>query len=467
MSDLDPLAEVLGDGPAQAVVRALKLRNQRIEVDVTKWCAQGYTGARLAAVEITYDRAKRPTPRRCIAKVCPPTTSRPESARHYEALAQNQDFADRHLVQLAFDPVECPDGEVVIGQQIAGDSLGHVQTLAKLTGTDRIEACRMVRAALLDDWTGCDYSTTRLTLPALLQTELDNNVSFDPLPTPAVGWIRTSEDGVLPNPVALATAAGLSAKTDLACITGRIHGDLHIDNILVPSIDGIPRPAAFRLIDLATFDDAAPITRDPATLLVSILSTEVSKMGAEQQTALLKYVLRPEATVGRQLPADLTDVVDVLLDPGCAPFVDNGYRDVWGEQLRVSLLASSLLHTTYRSIGPSGRWWCLRLAARLAHTMVTQQPDGNPRPLTREIFQDGAPSVVRMTDPILSPQQQLSTGTDLNSVGGFLNQERPQAALREAILGTGPNVIVVCGPAGVGKRRWSAKSAMSCRSPAP
>ena len=62
MSDLDPLAEVLGDGPAQAVVRALKLRNQRIEVDVTKWCAQGYTGARLAAVEITYVRAKRPTP---------------------------------------------------------------------------------------------------------------------------------------------------------------------------------------------------------------------------------------------------------------------------------------------------------------------------------------------------------------------------------------------------------------------
>ncbi|RZU76031.1 ATP/maltotriose-dependent transcriptional regulator MalT [Micromonospora kangleipakensis] len=453
MSGVDRLAEALGNGPAAAVVRALKLVNQRIQIDVSEWKAQGYTGARLAAVEISLDRAEHPRPRRCIAKVCPPGVGRPESEHHQEALERswNADFAERHLVQLAFGPVECPDGEIVIGQQIAGGSLSLMQTLAKLTGTDRVDACRTVRAALLEDWTGRDYSTPRLALPSMLQSELRGGLLPDWLLAPTIGWIETAEDGVLPNPLALTSAAGPSTKGPLACLAGRTHGDLHVDNILVPTIDGIPRPAAFRLIDLATFDNAAPITRDPATLLVSILATEARTMGAAQQNALLEYVLRPRPTVGRQLPADLTDVVDTLRDPGDAPFIHAGYQEMWAEQLPVSLLASALLHTTYRSIGPPGRWWCLRLAARLAHTMVTQQPEGAPQRLTPAVFEDGKPLVVTPADRIPSPQQRLPGDASPASTGEFLNQKRPQAALRAAILGPGPNVIVVHGPAGVGK----------------
>lgn len=438
MTEPDPLAEAVGAGPAAALRRVLAKRNQTITTDSTPWKAKGcYTGAVLAAVEVAYEQADHPMPVRCIAKVCPPATGQPESARHAAALRQSfrRKFVSRHLVDVPFDPVECPDGEIVIFQQIAGRRLKRLRTLSRLRGAELVDACRAVRAALLEKWTGDAFDTARLTVPELLRGELRDGLT-DWI---AADWIATDEDGILPNLLVQTRDVGPAAAAPQTYLAGRSHGDLHADNVLVLTTPGgAALPDEFWLIDLSAFEPAAPLSRDPATLLVSILAHRAGQLDQPEREALLEYLLVPEQRPPAA-PADLVAVADALRDPGRAPFVDRGWQEVWEAQLQVSVLAAALLHTTYDSVGPDGRWWCLRLAARLARTLTTACPEGEPRRLTPAVFGAGPPTQQRPALRGAVPKLPI------------INQAEAKGNLRAAIIRVGPSVIVVHGMAGVGK----------------
>ena len=437
MTESDPLAEKLGVDRAAALRRALAIRNQTITTDRNAWTGKGYTAAVLAEVEVAYEQADHHLPTRCIAKVCPPGTGKPESASHDAARRQyfRPEFVSKHLVEMPFEPVECSDGTVVVFQQIAGGHLKRLRTLSRVSGAGLAETCRAVRAALLEQWTGDAYRTARLTVPDLLQSELRGDLAGWVV-APEIPWIATQEDGALPNPLALIRDDDLAAAGPQTYVAGRSHGDLHADNVLVPTtLDGAVLSGEFQLVDLSAFDHAAPLSRDPATLLVSILAHRVERLDPSDREALLGHVTVP----GRRsvASADLANVVDALRDPGAATFVGRGLTAVWETQLQVSMIAAALLHTTYDSVGPEGRWWCLRMAARLASTLVTAEPMGQPYPLASSVF--GAAPSQRPTPPRTGPKLPI------------INQTEAKKRLRAAVVGSGPGIAVVHGMAGVGK----------------
>jgi tetratricopeptide (TPR) repeat protein len=440
MPDQDLLAKALGEAPAAALRAEFARRNRTIRAESGDWCPKGYTGAKLAVVRMGHDQADSRVLERCIAKVCPPTSGRPENARHAAALqhAHKPSFVEDHLVAIAFEPVQCPGGETVIGQRIAGGNLKRLRTLSAVPPAQLRKVCLAVQASLLNDWTGPRYDVQVMqTVPQLLRCELREDFADWVVP-PEVDWIITDEDGAMPNPLALLQDVRLAADAPAARLTGFSHGDLHFENVLVPYTSaGIASPNHFRLIDLSAFESDAPLTRDPATLLVSILAHKIGNLDPVESEALLRYLIYPEQQVP-EAPSDLTAVIDVLRDPRDAPFAVD-WREIWDDQLQVSLLAEAMRHVTYDSVGPTGRWWCLRLAGLLARKLSPRRrPYDEPLRLTPDMFGPDH------TEPRMTSRTGRQTLP-------FINRDKERTALQAAMTDPNLGVIVVHGETGVGK----------------
>ncbi|MFG1721049.1 tetratricopeptide repeat protein [Micromonospora chalcea] len=433
MSHHDSLTEALGSVPADAVRAAFADRNLTIRLDPSEWEAQGFTGAKLIAVVVEAASADRKMPKRCIAKVSLPAAGVSENAQHDAAL-QHRDvstFPQDHMVDIVYDPVRCPTGELVSFQRIAGDDLDSTTVLSDIRDHRLGDVCRQVRRGLLEEWTGSAFKLAEMTVPELLRSELGDLASGWVVPAD-VPWIMTDDDGALPNPLALLSDEGLLVARRESCIVGYVHGDLHADNILVPR--NIGRGISvdhYHLIDFATFQSKAPLTRDLATLLVSLLAHRVEKLDEVAFNGLLQFVPAP-GNQSTDAPTDLAAVVRALCDPGEAPFAPT-WRGSWSKQMRVSLLAQAVRHSTYESVGPTGRWWCLRLAGLLARGLLSyRRPDGHPMRLVPEMF-------------------AVAAGSSALPIRPVIDHEGTRKQLREALEGSGSAVTLLMGPAGVGK----------------
>ncbi|MGH3906117.1 MAG: tetratricopeptide repeat protein [Pseudonocardiaceae bacterium] len=482
MTASDRLAELLGADRAAAARSALEERNLTIEVDDdANWTPRGHTGARLGAVIIQYATGEHRKPQRCVAKLCPPNPHIREGAKHREALRVSpKAFAERHLVDQPYDPVRCSDGWVIIFQDIAGGSLRRCELLSELPRPALSKACATIRKSLLNEWTGYDFGLAGpQPLPELLRHELGRSIEQGGwlqawaaprgLLDPAHIWIEMERDGVLPNPLGLLLPNSPAATETITCryLTGRCHGDLHGGNILVPRrLDGTFDPGAFRLIDLTTFADSAPLSRDIATLMVATLGRYVSELGDQGRDALIDYVADHERVARDELlPPYLVKVVDELRDVRKAPFMGRGHTDVWERQLTVSLLAQALLHCTYDSLGASGRWWSLRLAARLARTLMAcdgRSPGVPSFRLGLEVCDtidtlESARRVLESTNPAYGCRSLArdSATCTADSVGNpmFVNREAERQQLTSALHDESSRIIVVTGARGVGKSK--------------
>ncbi|WP_261565295.1 tetratricopeptide repeat protein [Frankia gtarii] len=438
MPDQDPLANALGEGPATALRQEFARRNQTIAIESGAPDLNGYTTAKHAVVSIEHDQADSPAPQRCIVKVCPPTNSRVESAQHAAALQYTYEnsFVKSHLVEIAFAPVQCPDGETAVGQRIAGGNLSLMRTLSKVRSAQLHTVCLAVQAGLLKDWTGTKFQTQKQTVPELLRCELRPDFTGWIVPSDE-DWITTDDDPAMPNPWALLQDTELAANEPKTRLTGHSHGDLHFENVLVQCrSDGVAFPDKYWLIDLSGFEPYAPLTRDPATLLISVLAHQIETLDSVASEALLDYLVAPEQKPPAA-PSDLVAVVDALIDPGDAPFAAD-WREMWDDQLRVSLLAEAMRHATYSSVGTAGRWWCLRLAGQLARKLVPgRKPSYPPRRLTIDLVEPN--HAARLMAP--------RTGQELR----IINRSEEKAALHAAMTNTNLGVIVVHGEPGVGK----------------
>jgi tetratricopeptide (TPR) repeat protein len=429
----DSLAKALGKAPADAVRAAFRDQNRTIRRDPSEWEERGFTGAKLVAVVVEHALASHKMPQRCIAKVSPPSTALHENAQHDAALqhADTSTFTGNHMVGIAFDPVRCPTDEVVSFQHIAGDDFDSMTVLSKIREHQLDEICRQVRRGLLEEWTGRAFQLREMTVPELLRRELGDATSGWVVPAD-VGWIMTDEDGTFPNPLALLIDDALSTARPETRIIGHVHGDLHPDNILVPQHAGrSPNADQYRLIDFSAFEPSAPLTRDLATLLVSLVAHRVKVLDQAESDGLLHFLPAP-GNQPTDAPTDLAAVIRTLCNPGDAPFAST-FRGPWNKQMRVSVLAQAVRHSRYDSVGPAGRWWCLRLAGLLARGLLPdRRPDGHPMRLVPEMF-----AVVGASDGL--------------PVRAVIDQEGTRKRLREALESPDSGVALLLGLAGVGK----------------
>jgi hypothetical protein len=425
------------------------------------WTARGrsYTGAVLLAADVA------PPAQQIIIKVIPEGASGKEAEALAEALAADGTFAERHLVGQPFKPRRLDDGRTVMFQAIAGDSLRDTVPAGSLD-EEIPEVVQEVVRGLLTDWNGALLDTAvpeEVTVSAFLRRELDDVWTaggslhafgrdlrvFEPSPP----WLY-SDGSRLPNPYLLVKGShpALPDPT-VRVLRGRGHGDLHLDNVLVPTKEKVTQAHDYRLIDLCTYSGAADLGRDAATLLLSALVPYVChEPSPEQRKALLRFIVDPDARQrGLIVPVAVERVEAVRATARTAM---SRTRDAWDVQFLLSLTAMALRFTTYRDVGTTGRRWFARLAAHAAGQVLSLTGEaGTDVPPDSELGRDSFAVAGFGEFP-----HEATTPTS------FVPDQGPRRRLWEArsglqddraVIGFGPDhtVVVVDGTGGV--HRWT------------
>ncbi|WP_431930915.1 hypothetical protein [Micromonospora sp. RP3T] len=379
---------------------------------------RGYTGAYTFSVSLTIPTGSGLTKdHKMLVKVHPAGgDGRPEPGRHIQARNDARGFAKRHMVREHYGWHPVSDGRHLSFQDVANGG-DPVVAMDEIEDDDLLVAAdRKVLAALLTVWN----PPTGRGGPSIASTTVREYVRRELTVAKALGAIRSAAAGLglddldgdwldidgrmLPNPLRLTEPDGLFGGLSIRYLQGRSHGDLHGGNLLIPAtVDGIPNPTTFTMIDFESYESRAPLTRDPAALLMSLMLRWVAPrpgpdgawplgLPPRQAEPLLRYLVRPDQPAPSQLPRALAEVVQLHHDAGMA-YADNGnWRPEWRTPHRLSLAVHALAATTYDNVRPDAARWCFRLAAYVLeahraehHPKETPPPSGIGVPSLRRL----------------------------------------------------------------------------------
>ncbi|MEU6783069.1 hypothetical protein ABZ912_28065 [Nonomuraea angiospora] len=391
------IVEHLGEPAAQALDAWGATGNYEISVNLPLWMKSGHTESRLLALIIKTPPDSDERTSKVIAKVCPPGPASREPSQHRRAWETSPiAFRRDHLVRLKpHSPAIGDTGGYVLLQEVAGGSFASTCQMAELESPQEIIAAfDAVLQGLICKWNRKrpdPYS--HINSSEFLRSELREK--FQPpgklhtwaqengLLRPDRRWIMFADERnarLLPNPLAMATG-DIVARQNIQHLRGLTHGDLHTGNVLLQRTrQGELLPQHFRFVDLTTFDISAPLTRDPAMLLLSIVARRIPQ-DARAEEELLDQIVRGE---GRH---DLFTPLTRIIRDADGKLITDDFRDDWNNQLPLSLQAAALLHCTFKNLDERTRWWFFRLAARCGAEYLRStdswQPPSEPPSLLR------------------------------------------------------------------------------------
>ncbi|MEV7046162.1 hypothetical protein [Amycolatopsis sp. NPDC051061] len=336
-----------------------------------------------------------------------------EFARHRDALDEAPEvFARRHLAELApagHDLVRVGDGRWIMFQRVAapppdeGDETAELHDLDVLskvlasvsagrpvptTGTSTEEPvlcapdvfvrfCGHLTRTVLDDWAG-QPDVEPMTAARYLREHLLQRMA-DGLPLNTIAqrlehdWLVVGDNReVLPNPFTLMADDGPGAALSVKALLGRAHGDLHTGNVLVP-ITAFTETAPFRLIDLAKYSSRAPLARDPAGLLLTIVVRVLRFLDESQREAVGNLLLEQEEN-SRDAPPWLVELVAGLrgeCERWARRRVGLSLAADWRPQWRLSLIGFALILLGRRSTRTADRLWLLQFAGRATRAALS------------------------------------------------------------------------------------------------
>ncbi|MFI5835016.1 hypothetical protein ACIA5A_15225 [Micromonospora sp. NPDC051300] len=366
---------------------------------------RGYTEAYLFVVKLDSPAGPgRVGSRKLLVKVHPAGGDGPSGARrHEQAQRDAPGFAERHMVRPHFGGYPVSDGRHLSFQDLAngGDA---VRTLDQVEDDDRlVEAYRTVVGILLHDWNGVTAPagppTATTTVREYVRRELAATGALREVAARAgrlglddLDRDRLDVDGrERPNPLRLTEDGGPVGDVEIEYVHGFSHGDLHGGNLLFAARrDGTVRPQTFTIVDLDRYESAAPLTRDLVTLLVSTVLRWVAPrpgpdgdrpdgLPRKQAVALLDYLVDPDRPAPSSLPPALAELVRLTHEEGSRYAASGNWREDWGTQYRLSLVAQALTAVTYDNLDHEGRWWCFRLAAYAAEAIHAELTDADTR----------------------------------------------------------------------------------------
>lgn len=392
----DPLREALGESAAAALRAWASQQRRSVRLTNPPWTATGYTGSMLAAIVVS---TPGEADRQVIVKVCASDGAVDESAVHRTAQAHsNPEFFDRHLVRQAFEPYPIPGGGRLMFQDVAGSSLEFVP-LSGVPDDQLSAACRVVVEGVINDWNRVAVKSVQSTVGAYLSREFSRMVSPGAsaaalgaalgLRGPGFRYLRDESGQTpvdMPNPLLMMSDTALAANLPIDAVVGLAHGDLHTENVLVPTAYGGHQIKEFRLVDLSAFEPDAPVTRDPVTLMLSVVAPSVRELRADEQDALLSFVLEPWRAPPR-LSALFTQTLEAIYRAGNEAVKSMQLGD-WRSQYLLSVIATALQFVTFTSMPEESRWWFFRLAGqaggaflRLHHRFAPAQAAPIRRPV--------------------------------------------------------------------------------------
>jgi hypothetical protein len=372
-----PLADGLGPDAAEALRTWAGIRGSRLSL--RRWFPNGRSGA---LVGVVYEDNKYDGGQQLVLKLDQVDSRRydaAEYARHRSAVAEAGDFAD-HLSELVHEPIAVSDGRVITFQKVVAGSLEDARVLSTLLDAARApgkhaarvlsETCAHVIESVLTEWTVQPHFA-KLSVPDFLAACLaDRLVPGKPLHNLVSTTANDQmlpldrEESLLVNPFALFADGPLTAGlTVQAAMTGKAHGDLHTENVLIPVANRQDPGPSFWLIDLARYESKGPLARDPAHLMLYVAARALPDLTADQADVLLKLLLDPDCEAGHLLPGWLVDAVTAMHTAGLPWARGRGLGTEWRQQTRLAIVACALMFTVRKSMTSAEQLWFLRLAA--------------------------------------------------------------------------------------------------------
>jgi hypothetical protein len=469
MPQAEPADEILAllDEGARTALRRWAAQT-RTTLEYAGWSDSGNTAARLAAVYAI--RSGEPS-RKLVLKLVPPDEEPDEEivrepGRHAKALIDSPpQFAQDHLVEQAWPPIPLADNGWIMFQQIAGLSLREVQSLEKTLRDDAeaITSLSVPCAALIDcvlrQWNpeGPRLETGRATVPDFLASVLgirlapggkvDRWASRYLAQKAASMWLDLpGENREVPNPIVLARDPVLSERIAVAPLIGNAHGDLHPGNVIRPTDVTAPASALW-LIDLSGYACDAPLTRDPAHFLLSVIKLYLPNLPQSYQAALARFIIDPGQSSTALVQRGLEDIVLATASVGKDWVTPSGLSDDWSDQYLLALVGCGLIYAVRRTTDEADREWFFWLAARAGAELLRRHD---------ALHQYGAASAVQKRSA-LSRDRPRPTDPDHGSwhvpapVPYAIWREEPLIALRNILLAGQPRAAVLSGPPGAGK----------------
>ena len=323
-----------------------------------------------------------------MLKVVPPgDEDGREPGRHAQALISSPaQFAQDHLVDQPWEPIQLEGNGWIMFQEIAGRSLRSVRSLDKVLRADAdavfplASTSETIVNCVLGQWNpqGPVIAPAPASVPEYLQAILGRRLEPggqvdkwaasrpDVVQSPVSAmpaWLGLpGSDLLVPNPIVLARDPALSGHLSIAPVVGNARGDLHPGNVIRVADEKSAGPGLW-LIDLSQYSGDAPLARDPVHFLLSVLQRHLSDLSASQVRALARLVVSPDRASPGQVNTGLADLVIAIERTATAWTRHCGLADDWADQYLLALAGCGLLYAVRRPTDDEHREWFFWLAA--------------------------------------------------------------------------------------------------------
>lgn len=306
-----------------------------------------------------------------------------EAKAHEAALRDAPEkFAQDHLVVQEFEPLVLADDWFVMFQGVAGGGLSDYKPLS--TYSRRAELSQLmvkIARSVVHEWSPSP-SVRELSILDFLgfhvREKLAEGGTLRAWGMSTCGariasstYLRFeskagSEPNIL-NPFHLWNQA-MSSDVKLHALMGKSHGDLHQENVLV-NVTADHGQTDYRLIDLATYIENAPLSRDFTNLFLSEVERELGDLHQDARTDLMRVLTSNQRDVTNDIAAivALWDGVRTIVDEQSK---ERGVGDEWRLQMDLSLAGAALQSASRSHRSQPERLWFFELAARLIHQVV-------------------------------------------------------------------------------------------------
>ncbi|MCO5967004.1 hypothetical protein [Actinoallomurus soli] len=412
------LAYLSGDEPVYRVlITWAEGIGCQVKVPPVPWTRKSrFTDAKLLAILLRTPDGGSET---VMIKVCARRDGLGEARRRATIQRNRPDFAQRFLVAQSDPGVPIEPDRYLLFSTVTVE-LAKTVTLRDVGHAHLPALCRTLTEILMTEWNGESLgrrfrpSSDSMTVAEYLQWELCDALCDEVarrrieawgVNAEDADWIALAEEGrSLPNPVRMANAGALVSDKKIICLMGDAHGDAHLDNVVVQRTEsGGIEAGSMRLIDPAASIEPAPLSRDIATLALSI----ALQLFVEQQEAnpgyrltrgeardLIHLLLHPRDRETTDLPPYISQSIRNVYETAYAAL--GGRTDLWRDQYLLSLQAQALKYLSYSSIDENQCWWFFRLAARAAEAFLNNRGCLRPSELPEPVGpgpHDGAATV--------------------------------------------------------------------------